>query len=117
MSFYADMRATATRLLTQFGASATLTARTAGAYDPADSEATVTETESTVKAVLFDYPERAIDGTSILRGDKKAFIQAGGTKPKAGMFLTWGEVVHSIVDCKPLSPSGYDVLYEAQVRA
>lgn len=117
MSFYADMRATATRLLTQFGASATLTERMAGAYDPATGKSTITETETIVKAAVFDYPEKAIDGTSILRGDKRAFIQAGGTKPKAGMLLTWNEVVHSIVDCKPLSPSGYDVLYEAQVRA
>jgi hypothetical protein len=117
MTFYTGLKSTASKLLTKYGAAATLTQRSAGAYDVSTGSATVTETATTVKAAVFDYPERAIDGTRVLQGDKQAYIAAGGTVPQAGMFLTWRGVLNAVIDCKPVSPGGVDVVYIAQIRA
>lgn len=116
MSFnYTASAATATRLLQKFGASATLTQQTAGAYDPATSSATVTETANTVTAVVLDLPAKYIDGTLILQGDKQALLTPA-VAPKQGDVLTWQGVDYTFVQVKPVAPAGVAVLYDCIVR-
>lgn len=116
MSFnYTNTAATATRLLTSFGAACTLKRQTAGAYDPATAIGAVTSTSLTAYAVVFDYPQSYIDGTLIKQGDKQCFF-APGQVPAAGDKFTWQSVDYTIVSVKAISPAGTPVLYEVQAR-
>ena len=116
MSFdYANTAATALRLLGRFGASATLKREVSGAYDPATGTAPVTETSLTTTACVFDYPQKYVDGTLILAGDKQAYL-ASAPVPKQGDKLTWQAVDYTVVNVKAIAPAGVAVLYEAQLR-
>lgn len=116
MSFnYAATAATALRLLQRFGASATLTRTTAGAYDPATGTSTETTAVLTTTATVFDYDAKYIDGTLILVGDKRAYL-AAAHEPKQGDKLTWGSDEYTVVRFKAIAPATVAVLYEAQIR-
>jgi hypothetical protein len=118
VSFYADLRATADGLLTDKGQSMTLTKTTAGTYDPETGTSTPTTEAHTVTGVVLDYPNREIDGTLILRGDKKVLVSADGlaVDPAPQDTLTFGGVVNQVIDAKPLRPAGTVVLWTLQVR-
>jgi hypothetical protein len=112
---YASSAATATRLLINFGAVCTLKRQSAGSYDPATGTDTVTVSSLASVAVVFDYPQKYIDGTLILQGDKQAYMDPGVT-PKQGDVLTWQGADYQVIAVKPLSPAGVVLLYEAQLR-
>ena len=116
MSFdYANTASTALRLLTRFGASASIKRQTAGAYVPATGSAVVTPTTLVTTACVFDYPQKYVDGTLILAGDKQAYLASTPT-PKQGDVLTWQSVDYTVINIKAVSPAGTPVLYEAQLR-
>lgn len=116
MSFdYAKTAATALRLLQRFGAAATLTRTAAGTYDPSAGTSAETVTSLTTTACVFDYPQKYVDGSLILVGDKQAFLSSERT-PKQGDVLTWSAVDYTVVAVKAVAPAGTAVLYEAQLR-
>jgi hypothetical protein len=120
MSFdYSEMAAVADELLTEFGATATMTRNTAGTYDTSDgTTAAPTTTVQTVTAAVFDYEQKYLDGTLILAGDKQAFLSpAGITAPLQGDVLTWQGTDYTVIAVKPLSPAGVPLLFELQVRS
>ena len=112
---YTATAATALRLLTNFGATATLKRQTAGAYDTATGIAAVTVTSLSATAAVFDYPAHYIDGTLILQGDYRA-LMASTPVPKQGDILTWNSVDYTIIAAKAIAPAGTVVLYECQIR-
>lgn len=112
---YAATASTATRLLTRFGAAATLKRQVAGAYDPETGSDTVTETSLATTAVVFAYDQKYIDGTLVLHGDQRGYL-APAVVPKQGDLLTWQGVDLSVVAVKPVSPAGTPVLFECQLR-
>lgn len=112
---YSRSVATATRMLQRYGSAATIKRETAGAYNPATGAATVTVAELATTAVVFDYPQKYIDGTLILQGDKQAYI-APGEVLKQGDKLAWLATDYRIVSFKEINPAGTVVLYEAQLR-
>lgn len=112
---YAATAATAARLLTRFGASATLKRVTTGVYDPSTGTTPVTTTELATTAAVFAYDQKYIDGTLILQGDQRAYI-APANEPKQGDLLTWQGKDLAVVAVKPISPAGVPVVYEAQLR-
>jgi hypothetical protein len=117
VSFYSDLAADANALIVEFGASASLARVTPGVYDPATGTTTPTEVVQPVRAVVFDYDRKAIDGTLILQGDKQAYMSAVGvTPPAAGDVLTWQGSPYNVIAVKPLAPAGVDTLHELQVR-
>lgn len=118
MSFYVDAQNDASELLTEFGRALTLTKRTSGTYNPNTGTAAVTSTTYGVIGAIFDFPARAIDGTIIQQGDKKAIIAARGLAavPDITDTLTVGGVAHSIVNVKALEPAGTTVIYTLQIR-
>jgi len=65
--------------------------------------------------VVFDYPEKMIDGSMIQRTDKQAFI-GGTTTPVIGARVMWGGTLYSVISVKPLAPALVAVLYEVQLR-
>lgn len=116
MSFnYNATAATAIRLLTRFGAAATLKRQTAGAYNPTTGTSTPTVTELSTVAVVLDYPQKYVDGTIIKQGDKQAFLDPTYT-PKQGDVLAWQGADYQVVNFKAVAPSGVNVLFEAQIR-
>ena len=112
---YAKTAATALRLLTRFGAAATIKQYTGSAYDPATGTTTPTYTDVATTAAVFDYDQKYIDGTLILVGDKRAYL-APAHAAKQGDNLTWQSVVYTVVAVKAIAPAGVVVLYEAQLR-
>lgn len=117
MSFYGNAQNTASKMLTKFGQAVTHTIRTAGTYDPATGGVTVTDTTQTVRAALFDYGTKEIDGMIVMSGDKRALIAALSiTAPKVDDTLTVGTTVWTIKMVKELNPAGTSIMFECQVR-
>lgn len=113
---YTATAATALRLLQRFGAAATLKRTSAAAYDPATGTSAETVTSLSTTAAVFDYPQKYVDGTLILVGDKQAYL-AATHEPKQGDALTWwGGVDYTVVSVKAVAPAGVAVLYEVQIR-
>src|SRR4051812_28822870 len=120
MSFdYSDIADVADELLAEFGATCSLGVVTVGAYDTATGGATSTSTATPITAAIFDFPQKYIDGTMILVGDKRVLISPSGLSaaPKAPDTLTDSlGAVHRVINCKAIAPAGTAVLYIAQVR-
>lgn len=115
---YAKSAATALKLLTNFGANATLIKRAEGAYDPATGSNSVTETNYTVKAVLLNYKfnETTTEGSLIQAKDRKVIMQAATVTPDTSDTITIGGTTYRIINVKSLNPAGVEVIHELQVR-
>lgn len=119
MTFYDDAAADAAEALEEFGQACTLGVVTAGAYDPETGEASTTTESQSVTAAIFDYPQKFIDGTLILTGDKRALVSAVGltVEPKPGhTFTDAAAVAYQVINAKALAPAGTVVLWTLQVR-
>ena len=116
MTFYTDLRGTATALLADKGRPITLRKRSAGAYDPSTGTTAVTDAVYTVSAVTRSFPERLIDGQMIRSGDVRVTIQAGVAEPVEGDRLTVDGTEMSVVRVRPVSPGGVPVIYVVQAR-
>lgn len=112
---YTATAATATRLLTRFGAAAVLKRQTGGEYDADAAAVLVIESELAIVAAVFDYPARYIDGTLIKQGDKQAFVGPAQV-PAQGDRLEWSSSDWEIVTVKAIAPAGTAVMYECQLR-
>jgi hypothetical protein len=117
--FYDDLAAMADEQLAEFGRACTLGVLVSGSYDPAEGAATITTTDYPITATLFDYPQKFIDGSLVLTGDKKALVSARGLaiELKPGHVLTDSlGVVYTVVNVKATAPAGTVVLWTLQVR-
>lgn len=118
---YARAQATATRLLTNFGADATLRKQVQGAYDPATGTTTVTTTDYTVKAALLNYSRmdannQNAEGTLVERDDRKIIIESFAAVPDTDDLIIFGSVTYRVVSVKKVNPSGTVVIHELQAR-
>lgn len=118
MSFYPLLRATAETLLAEKGQEVTITTRTSGSYSTSTGTAAQTTATTTANAAVFDYPLKDVDGTRILRGDKRVLLSAEGLTvvPDTTDRVTIGGVVHHVIDVQVVAPAGDAVLYKLQVR-
>lgn len=117
MSFYDNMKKTATRLLTKFGQQVTLSRHVAGAYDPSTGSAVVTVTDQSGIGAVFDYGSKDIDGMLILSGDKKLLLSATGiTAPQVDDTVTIGAIIYTVKGIKVEAPAGTPVLFECTIR-
>ena len=114
---YARSIATANRLIAKFGQTVTLKRVANSGSEPWNP--VQTETEHPATAVIVEFEDNEIDGTLVLRTDRKALIAKGTLtiEPKPGDRLVVGSVILSVVRVAPLNPGGTVVMYEAQVRA
>lgn len=117
MSFdYGRSKATADRLVSKFGQSATLRRPTSSgtAYNPTPGQ----PDDHPVTVVVLDYDRREIDGTRILATDRKVLLAVGNLaiEPATSDKAVIGGVEHSIIDIQPLNPGGLVILYQLQVR-
>lgn len=118
MSFdYAEVAQIARELLAEFGSTGQLKTSVAGTYDPETGTIPQTVTTADVTACMFAYPERLINGTTILHGDQQAYLSAVGlTMPKTGDVMVWKGADYQVISAKPLAPAGVNVLAILQVR-
>lgn len=116
---YANARSVADNLITKFGQTGTVTTpgtKTGDAWNPSIGAAGT----ETCTLVELDFAESEIDGTLVLRTDKKVYVRAGGLSAEfmnAATKLTYGGVDHQIIKpVKPFAPGGTVLLWELQVR-
>lgn len=120
MSFnYTNSAASALKLITKFGASATLVKRAEGSYDTATGSSAITETSYTVQAVLLNYGanETNTAGSLVAASDRKVIMQATTVTPDVSDTFTFNSVTYRVVEVKTLSPAGTNVLHELRVTA
>lgn len=119
---YDKTAAAALRMLANAGAACSITRQGAGsgsynpdtsAFDPVPAPLVQTGT-----AAVFPYPEKLIDGTTILRGDHKAYVAPQlAWAPRATDTFTWQGKGYTVISVDTLAPAGRVVLYTLQVRA
>jgi len=117
MSFYSKMAATALKLLTKFGASVTLKRVAGETFDPI-SGVTVAGTDSSVATtgVLRTYPDKVIDGTRIMSGDRE-LVLSNEQVPQLSDYAVINSEQWSIVTIRTVKPdSSTAVVYFVQVR-
>lgn len=115
---YASTALDAAELLAEFGALVTLTRITPGVYDPITGTVVNTEVTHTANGVKLDYEQRQIDGTNILQGDQRVYLDPLiAEAPQTGDTLTVGTEVFTVVKSRPLAPAGVVVLHDVQIRA
>lgn len=114
---YAKIASSAQRALRKAGQSLTLTRIVPGVYDPATGSVASTGATHTGFGVALNYAQNAIDGTMILQGDQRVYLDPLiGATPQTGDILTIGAEIWNVVTSRPLSPAGIVVLHDVQVR-
>lgn len=116
---YANSKATADRLLTQFGRAVTLRRVVQGAYNDDASTVALTTTDEDVTAVLLGFNDRERAGNpAILAQDRKALVEVGAltSPPIVGDRLVVDGAEWQVIGASALSPAGADLLYTLQIR-
>lgn len=117
MSFYSNMAATALRLLTKFGQTVVFTRPTGDTFDPSlGSYSGGTTTTITGKGAAFDYKNSEIDGTIVQKGDVRVIFEASTVAPAQNDNCALDSINYRVMDVKPLSPGGTDVIFTVQLR-
>ena len=111
------MAATALRLLTKFGTSITMVRLTGNFYDPVGGTVIDgADASYSAIALIKPYPDRMIDGTRIIDGDRM-LVMDSGTEPDPSDRATIGGEEWSIVSIKTVKPDDATaVVYFCQVR-
>lgn len=101
----------------EFGQDLTLTRSNASNFDAEGGEYLTagTDTTTTVRGVVTDYRRDQIDGTLILRGDRKVLLR-DDAQPVPGDTLTVGSLVYRVISVRTVEPAGTRMLHEVQVR-
>ena len=124
---YAKPKTNATKMLTRYGQSVTITSHVIGSYDPTTGSSSDTTSTQTGVGVILEwgqqgstpsYGKSMIDTSAILAGDKQLYLSATGiTVPNIGDTITdVNGRVYTIIMIKELAPSGVTVLIECNIR-
>lgn len=116
---YTSSKATAERLIAQFGQAATLrrvTVSGGSAFDPASG--TPTTTNHAVTLVELEFTRAEVANGLVERGDKKLLLSTAGltVTPDLSDKIVMGSTVYAIHDIRPLNPGGTVLMYEIQAR-
>ena len=114
---YVKSAATATRLITKFGQSVTLRRYTIGTYDTATGTNTVTTSDVTTKAALFDFAQGQTlqAGNLIQAGDKQALMAVTQTPALQDHVIVGGKD-YVILGLGELNPAGTAIIYDLHLR-
>lgn len=118
MSLAALLGPLATSLITEYGQPITIIRELDGPYDPSTGEtASPVRVTYTAYGVPEDYTDRDIDGTIIVRGDRKVTIYKTTQLPMPGDILTMNDEEHRVINVMRIPCQGVDIIYQLQVRA
>jgi len=115
-NIYQSAQETATRLLAEYGQSASLISITDGEYDVETGTKPQIETAIPVNVVKQNYQNREVDGSLIKRGDVRLLMEAG-QEPKTGDVVAFYNKRWTVIHVDPVDPAGTVILYRVQVRA
>ena len=116
---YLPNQATAERLLKRFGLEFTITRNDGSeAYDPVIDEYVSSEVTVQAFGAVFDYGVKDIDGTMIVKGDKKLLMSAiGQKKPKTNQTVIFDGNKYKIQEpIKELKPASTVVIFQCNLR-
>lgn len=123
MDKYEQDRRDAHADIAEAGAEVTLTWTTPDVVDgPSGSVTPGAPQVLQTPGLLLSYRTREIDGTSVLRSDKKLMLSAldaaaRGVIPQAGWVATMADGVrYRVMDVDALAPDGHAILYWLQLR-
>ena len=112
---YLNMQETANRLITNFGANSVLrkVSNSGTAYAP-----TLSEVDYDIKAVVTDYSKSDIDGTHILRSDKRILVKVGSLEilPEVNDKIVIDSKEYKIMDINEIKPANIVIYWEIQGR-
>ena len=114
---YTGLKATARKLLANFGQSMTFSRESEPVYDNETNTVTSTTITFSDKGVIFPFGKGVsnVNGSIIQTGDQEVFWQ-GSTEPKPTDKLTVNGVDYNVIAVMPIEPAGVNVLYQIQVR-
>jgi len=115
---YARTAASAVKLLTKFGAAATLRRKTGEAqYDPATATVVPSWVELPCTVAMVNYSIKDIDGTLIQASDRRLLVAPDVKEaPQTGDVFVVNGVELMVIRSTPTAPAGKVVLYDVQVR-
>ena len=112
---YTRSRGTAIKLLAEFVQAGAIRRTTVSGpdYDPV-----TTDEDFPCRLVDLDVEESSIDGTLVLRGDRRVYLSTEGMtiEPLRTDRVLIGGEPHTIVEVKPLQPGGLVVFWELLAR-
>lgn len=109
-------------LVNRFGKSVTLRAVTTGTYNVSTGSVTNTTSDTTVKAYFGNYTLEEMDGSSIVKGDRKVVVNTldtsnvSITEPKVGDLIVGEDDTVSIVSVQKILSGTTPTCYICQVR-
>lgn len=113
--FYANMAATAKRLIAKFGYATQVKRIGSKVVNPVTGGVTGTSTTYTVQGILQPYPDALINGTSILASDRLIIIDAQHEPLITDKFVIQGQD-WAAISIKASNPAGTALVYFVQVR-
>jgi hypothetical protein len=120
MSVGEDLAAETHRVVLEEGEAITLTREIAGTYDEATGTATVASPEYGAFAIVTAFKDSLVNGTSILKSDRKCKISAlslpAGIEPQLADRVTTSEGLFSILDPGRVVSCGVLVAFVAHIR-
>jgi hypothetical protein len=114
---WGNLASSADVLIKKFGQTITLSHSSYGEYDP--DLGTLANTISIVVStgVMFDYGEKEINGTSIIRGDKRLLISPIGiAEIVIGDLITVSTKSYTVTEVIETNPAGTNLLFEVSIR-
>lgn len=119
MANYSSDRASAYADIKEAGMAMTLQLAVPGNFDDvAGTETGAGTLDYECYGIVTEYKASAINGATILLGDKNILLSAAADfpDPAANNLLLIDSVAHIVVDCKPFAPAGMAIFYKVQVR-
>ncbi len=114
---WSELVTTADDLITEFGQTITVKRNTYGEYDVDTGEVPNVVTTLKLKGVLFDYGEKELNGTTILKGDKKLLVQPTGISSIENTdIITVNGKDYAVVNVIETNPAGINLLFEVALR-
>ena len=118
------VRRAAQKAIKRVGKEGTIEYVATGGYNPSTGKASTSSTETTVRGVVENYSSREIDGTSVLRGDRKWTIAAKDiVRPSPNDVVDLGEttaegnsVRETVISVQPQMSGDEAAMYVLQLR-
>jgi hypothetical protein len=115
-AFYNSMAATASKLITKFGAVGEIKRTTGGSIDPVTGTVTAgTTVIYTPNTIVQKYADELVDGTRILSSDRMIILD-NTIEPVSTDTITIGGENWSIVSIRESNPAGIPLVYFVQAR-
>jgi len=115
---YKTLQKTATSLITNFGAAATITRDEGRRFDPASGKYFTGLTSTyALKGVRAQFNVMEAASNNVQDSDVRILVQSGVTVPLINDSLTFDSIVYRVMGVKTESPSGTDVFYDLHCRS